>query len=50
MKWRHSMALSPFLENLETTEMSKSFKMVVLTAMLNRNLPARFDLVAGLGG
>ena len=30
-------SLSQFLESLETTEMSKSFKMVVLTAMLNRN-------------
>lgn len=38
-------ALSPFLENLETTEMSKSFKMVVLTAMLNRNsLPGSISL------
>ena len=27
-------ALSSFLESLETTEMSKSFKMIVLTAML----------------
>lgn len=37
--------LSPFLENLETTEMSKSFKMVVLTAMLNRiSLPGSISL------
>lgn len=38
-------ALSSFLENLETTEMSKSFKMVVLTSMLNRNsLPGSISL------
>ncbi len=38
-------ALSPFLESLETTEMSKSYKMVVLTAMLNRNsLPGSISL------
>jgi len=37
--------LSPFLESLETTEMSKSYKMVVVTAMLNRNsLPGSISL------
>jgi len=37
--------LSPFLESLETTEMSKSYKMIVLTAMLNRNaLPGSISL------
>lgn len=30
-------AIQPFLEALETTEMSKSYKMLVLLAMLNRN-------------
>jgi len=37
--------LSPFLESLEATEMSKSYKMIVLTAMLNRNsLPGSISL------
>jgi superfamily II DNA or RNA helicase/HKD family nuclease/diadenosine tetraphosphate (Ap4A) HIT family hydrolase len=38
-------SLSTFLESLETTEMSKSYKMVVLTAMLNRDsLPGSISL------
>jgi superfamily II DNA or RNA helicase/HKD family nuclease/diadenosine tetraphosphate (Ap4A) HIT family hydrolase len=42
--------LGPFLDSLEVTEMSRSYKMVVLTAMLNRGvLPGKItlpDLVA----
>lgn len=38
-------SLSSFLDSLETTEMSKSYKMIVLTAMLNRNsLPGSVSL------
>jgi superfamily II DNA or RNA helicase/HKD family nuclease len=37
--------LTPFLDNLETTEMSRSYKMVVLTAMLNHGvLPGAISL------